>query len=458
MHICLATREFPPITNGGIATFYVHLAQLLANHNHEVTVLTVGKEGENSQWTYPGVRVITLSHTCEQLFFQLRRRFEPGMDNAVRSIADGLAMRDWLRTNAMKLGIDVVETPEYGGAASFLIANDLPPTFVMCHGSYGQVKFHTKKKTAATQEFISSLELISIGLADEVGCQSHLNTKDWECFIGRKPRFVVAPYILSSNIPPKNNYGTINYIGIVVGRLGNLKGALEVIEALDTCVKKGMAVKIRWIGGDQASPLESIKSTKAHLQQHYPHLWDRHFLWEEFLSPEETRRAQFDADFAMVPSRWDSFNFTAVEAMSVATPVVISTGAGASYLFKNMENGIVVPPKDAGALADAIVALQDAALRERLGKQGRAAVEREFAAEKIVAEHLAAYEVAINRHRYRRDKIYNSSVLEPFVQQWQRSFSLARMRQSFRFPGKFLRNGFSRQIRKQINAVSTFFG
>jgi glycosyltransferase involved in cell wall biosynthesis len=453
MHICLATREFPPITNGGIATYYVHLAQLLADSGHEVTVLTVGKEGEASPWTYPGVKVITLSHTREKLFRQLRRRFNVGMENAVHSITDGLAMRDWLFANASKLGIEVVETVDYDGAAPFLIENELPPTLVMCHGSNGQVKHYTTKSETPKQKFINSLEVISIALADEVGCYSPMNTNEWECFTGRKPRFIVAPYILATNLPPKNNYRTTNYTGIVVGRLGNLKGALEVIAALDMCVKKGVNVKIRWIGGDQASPLESIKSTKGHLQQHYPHLWGRYFLWEEFLSPAETRRAQFEADFAMVPSRWDSFNFTAVEAMSVGTPVIVSAGAGVSYLFKNMENGIVVPPRDAGALAEAIATLQDENLRSRLGKQGQATVEREFTAEKIVAEHVAAYEVAKERHQYRQNHRYCSSVMGPLVLQWQHSINMATIKRLAYLPRKIVSNGISHKILGWLNLL-----
>jgi glycosyltransferase involved in cell wall biosynthesis len=284
-----------------------------------------------------------------------------------------------------------------------------------------------------------------------------MNAGEWECFTGRQPRFVVAPYISTTTFSPKDDYHTTDYTGIVVGRLGNLKGALEVIEALDICVKKGVNVKIRWIGGDQASSLESIKSTKEYLQQHYPHLWGRHFLWEEFLPPAETRRAQLEADFAMVPSRWDSFNFTAVEAMSVGTPLIVSTGAGASYLCKNMENGIVVPPGDVNTLADAIVTLQDANLRERLGKQGRMMVEREFTSEKIVPEHIAAYETAIERHQYRKERVYNSSVMEPFVLQWQHSFNIASITQMARLPKKISMNGFSHRLRKKLESAKSFF-
>ncbi|KAA0231871.1 glycosyltransferase family 1 protein [candidate division KSB1 bacterium] len=437
MHICLATREFPPITNGGIASYYVHLAQLLADHGHEVTVLTVGKEGKESLWTYPGVRVIRLSHPSEKLFRRLRRRFEVGMDSAARSIADGLAMRDWLFANATKMDIDVVETVEFDGAAPFLIENELPPTLVMCHGSNGQVKFHTQKGETPRQKLINSLEVMSIGLADEVGCYSPLNAEDWERFIGRKPRFITAPYKFADPRILKKSYDT-NNTGIVVGRMNNWKGIFELVEALNLCVQRGNNVKIRWIGSDQAAPLESVKSVKAYLQERYPSLWGKHFLWEEFLPPEETRRAQLEADFAIVPSRWDTFNFTAIEALSLGTPLIISTGAGASYLCKNMENGIVVPSRDARALANAIEILQDGVLRERLGKQGRATIQREFAAEKIVAEHVAAYESAMERHRYRKEKIYNSSLMEPFVRQWQQSINIASLKRLAHLPRKLL--------------------
>jgi glycosyltransferase involved in cell wall biosynthesis len=65
------------------------------------------------------------------------------------------------------------------------------------------------------------------------------------------------------------------------------------------------------------------------------------------------------------------------EALHQATPVVATTavGAVAGGLVRDGQTGLVVPPRDPAALADAIQRLlADRALRERLGSAGRAAL------------------------------------------------------------------------------------
>jgi glycosyltransferase involved in cell wall biosynthesis len=55
-------------------------------------------------------------------------------------------------------------------------------------------------------------------------------------------------------------------------------------------------------------------------------------------------------------------------------------------------NGLLVPPRDARALADAIVrALNDAALRARLGGAGRARVRERYTVERMVSQTADVY-------------------------------------------------------------------
>jgi glycosyltransferase involved in cell wall biosynthesis len=56
------------------------------------------------------------------------------------------------------------------------------------------------------------------------------------------------------------------------------------------------------------------------------------------------------------------------------------------------ETGLIVPVRNANRLADAISALLEAPeLRDRLGRAGRAKVQREFSDEKVVAETIGVY-------------------------------------------------------------------
>jgi glycosyltransferase involved in cell wall biosynthesis len=86
------------------------------------------------------------------------------------------------------------------------------------------------------------------------------------------------------------------------------------------------------------------------------------------------------ADVVAVPSirhggYVDGLPNVALEAMAAGKPVVGSRVGGIPELVREGENGVLVPEKDAEALADALLTLaQDAALRARLGANGRAEI------------------------------------------------------------------------------------
>jgi glycosyltransferase involved in cell wall biosynthesis len=84
-------------------------------------------------------------------------------------------------------------------------------------------------------------------------------------------------------------------------------------------------------------------------------------------SREEVLRTLHAVDAAVLPSRWENFPHLVVEALAVGTPVIASAVGGVPELVRDGENGLLVPPGDAAALAAAIERLvADAALRDRL--------------------------------------------------------------------------------------------
>jgi colanic acid/amylovoran biosynthesis glycosyltransferase len=83
-----------------------------------------------------------------------------------------------------------------------------------------------------------------------------------------------------------------------------------------------------------------------------------------------------------------------LEAMSYGIPVVGTNVGGIPELLHDGA-GLLVPPRDPAALADAIESLaRDVTLREQLGKLGRERVEREFAVESVVRELVRRFERA----------------------------------------------------------------
>jgi glycosyltransferase involved in cell wall biosynthesis len=99
------------------------------------------------------------------------------------------------------------------------------------------------------------------------------------------------------------------------------------------------------------------------------------------------------ADVAVVPSTWpDPFPTVVLEAMRAGCAVIASDHGGAREMIESGVSGILVPPGDARALADAIVRLlEEPELRAAMGTAARARFEREFRVERMLAEIEAVY-------------------------------------------------------------------
>lgn len=99
------------------------------------------------------------------------------------------------------------------------------------------------------------------------------------------------------------------------------------------------------------------------------------------------------ADLLVHPALDEGLGVVALEAAAAGLPVVAGRAGGLPEVVRDGENGLLVAPGDAGALAEALVrVLGDAALRKRLGAAGRALVAKEFSVPGMVRGNLGVYE------------------------------------------------------------------
>ncbi len=96
----------------------------------------------------------------------------------------------------------------------------------------------------------------------------------------------------------------------------------------------------------------------------------------------ELARLVGEAAVVVVPSRWpENYPYAVLEAQAAGRAVVASRIGGIPEQIRDGEDGVLVPPGDARALAGAVAALlEDPARARRLGQAARARVLRERAA------------------------------------------------------------------------------
>jgi glycosyltransferase involved in cell wall biosynthesis len=96
-------------------------------------------------------------------------------------------------------------------------------------------------------------------------------------------------------------------------------------------------------------------------------------------------------DVFVLPSYWEGMPGVVLEAMAMARPVVTTRVRGCREVTVDGETGILVPPRDVEALAEAIVRLvSDKELARRMGLAGRKRVEERFDRDKVVRKQLEA--------------------------------------------------------------------
>lgn len=97
-------------------------------------------------------------------------------------------------------------------------------------------------------------------------------------------------------------------------------------------------------------------------------------------------------DLVAHPAFAEGLGVSLLQASAAGVPIVAARAGGIPEAVHEGENGLLVPPGDAAALAQAIIALaQDPARRSAMSAAGRELIAREFSVDTMVEGNLAVY-------------------------------------------------------------------
>ena len=111
------------------------------------------------------------------------------------------------------------------------------------------------------------------------------------------------------------------------------------------------------------------------------------------VSKEELVRLYNQAEVFVSPSLYEGFGLPAAEAMACGAPIVATTAGAFPEVIEDGVSGLLVPPGDTRALADAIErVLGDGLLQRRLGREGRQRIVEQFSWRETAVQTLALYQ------------------------------------------------------------------
>lgn len=389
MNILFVLPEFPPQYGGGVATYYNALIPAVAAQGHDVDVLV------GSAYTSDHAAREEARYSVEFLDVDQRER-------AVEAFTAYEALPPLRRTLGAAWALfqqadggeryDVVETTDFGLLfLPWVTAESSPPVLVHLHASNGQVDAREPKEGGALQgHFTRLLEMRGLARAGELQTHSHENVRAWSRRLGRDVGYFPPPLPAPPDPTLDPTEDEDESEGFVAGRIQYWKGPTVLCEA--QAQLGSSAPQIDWAGRD--TDYRAVgRSMSGYLRDTYSEVWGESVRVLGEIPPEDVVRRQQAAQFVVVPSIWDVFNYTAVEAMREETVLICSDGAGASDIIEDGENGFVVPAEDSGALAEAIKTVRRLSGEERrkIGRAGRKTIEQKLAPQRVARHRERIY-------------------------------------------------------------------
>jgi glycosyltransferase involved in cell wall biosynthesis len=99
-----------------------------------------------------------------------------------------------------------------------------------------------------------------------------------------------------------------------------------------------------------------------------------------------------DADCVVLPSYYrEGIPRVLLEAAAMGKPLIAADSVGTREPVRDGVNGYLVPPRDARALASAMIRVIDAGAEGRasMGRQSRLVAEREYSDRLVIARYIA---------------------------------------------------------------------
>ncbi len=160
---------------------------------------------------------------------------------------------------------------------------------------------------------------------------------------------------------------------LFLGRLVRDKGIEELITAFTQLYEKNSGVRLLLVGRFEDS-LNPLSEETTRLINNHPAIFTT-----EWQSGDELLAYYAASDCYVLPSYREGFPNTVLEAGAMALPCIVTDINGSREIIREGENGVIVPPRDAEALFEAMEQmLSDEKSRKAMASNARRMISERF--------------------------------------------------------------------------------
>lgn len=402
-------REFPPAPSGGIGTYVRHISYLMAQAGETVHVIGQFWQGaEKKVEEHVNGRLIIHRIPLEDWNNRQVKTPHPGIRDP-RAIAlfnshfypqafswqAGLLVEKLVQEE----DIDLIEAQEYEAPLYFfqlrralgLGPKKKPPCLIHLHSPTEWIAFHNDWNMAAPEVLLSrQLEAYSISAADGLLCPScFLATQAIHHFDLPEGNIEVIPLPMGDitpigRIPEVWQNGSVLYIG----RLEKRKGVLEWIQAAVNVAQEHKGVIFEFVGKNVLGN-HRMSGTEM-VAQLIPHHLKKRFRFYGYQDRSLLPKFMIRARLFVIPSLWENFPNTCMEAMVAGLPVIASRQGGTAEMVCHKKSGWLVEKSDPLLLAEALKEALTMPVLElaRMGARASQDIRRICDNQRVLERHL----------------------------------------------------------------------
>jgi glycosyltransferase involved in cell wall biosynthesis len=404
LRLALVSPDYPPDPKGtGIGTYTKLLAEYLSERGHTVHVLTRGEEDSSEQQN--GVSLHRIGVARPDIPYRLELFTVARL--ALTSFASEFHYRRKIAAKLEQLivseHLDLVESAESFAETLLFPARRYPnlPFIVKLHTPLAVGELFDKNLPEPARRLVRAFERRLILKASHLSVPSRagralfrremsLGNRPIHLLYNPPPRYLDTPYL---NTPTEDMPPAQPPEVLFVGRLTLFKGTQLLIQAVPKVLAQ-VEAKFIFVGAD-ASNAQGYGSSAAMLRDKLPASCQQAVEFRGHVRLERLGAIYRRASVFVLPSLFDNFPYTCLEAMHCGKAIVSSSSGGMRELLTGC--GLFFNPPDVETLSQHIVTLlRDPALREKLGQAARQRLEEHFAKEVIMEETEAFYRRALS--------------------------------------------------------------